>query len=64
MKTLEEIRKIREVTKLALDLRNNLAANSKEKYILVCKDTACVSSKSNIIIDNFRKLIVDKKRVF
>lgn len=61
MKTLDEIREIREKTKIALDLRNNLAANSKEKYILVCKDTACVSSKSNIIIDNFRKLIEDKK---
>lgn len=61
MKTLDEIRKIRETTKIELDLRNNLAANSKEKYILVCKDTACVSSKSNIIIDNFKKLIKDKK---
>ena len=36
MKTLEEIRKIREEKRKELDLRVNEKATSKEKHILVC----------------------------
>ena len=60
MKTLEEIRKIREVKRKELDLRINLKANTVEKHILVCHGTGCTSSKSPKIIENFRKIIEEK----
>ena len=60
MKTLEEIRKIREEKRKELDLRVNLKANTREKHILVCHGTGCTSSKSPKIIENFRKLIEEK----
>ena len=60
MKTLEEIRKIREEKRKELDLRVNLQANTHEKHILVCHGTGCTSSKSPKIIENFRKLIEEK----
>ena len=60
MKTLEEIRKIREEKRRELDLRVNLQANTHEKHILVCHGTGCTSSKSPKIIENFRKLIEEK----
>ena len=46
MKTLEEIRKIREEKRKELDLRVNLKAGTREKHILVCRGTGCTSSKS------------------
>ena len=46
MKTLEEIRKIREEKRKELDLRVNLQADTHEKHILVCHGTGCTSSKS------------------
>lgn len=61
MKTLEEINKIREIKKRELDLRNKIESKPIEKYILVCKDTACMSSNSALIIENFRKIIKEKK---
>ena len=63
MKTLEEIRKIREEKRKELDLRVNLAANTVEKHILVCHGTGCTSSKSPKIIENFRKILKEKKYI-
>ena len=60
MKSLEEIRKIREEKRKDLDLRVNLKANTREKHILVCHGTGCTSSKSPKIIENFRKIIDEK----
>ena len=60
MKTLEEIRKIREEKRRELDLRVNMNASTKEKHILVCHGTGCTSSKSPKIIENFRKILEEK----
>ena len=60
MKTLEEIRKIREEKRKELDLRVNLKANTVEKHILVCHGTGCTSSKSPKIIENFRRILEEK----
>ena len=60
MKTLEEINQIRESKRQELDLRVNLKANTHEKHILVCHGTGCTSSKSPVIIDNFRKILKEK----
>lgn len=60
MKSLEEIKKIREEKRQELDLRVNLAANTHEKHILVCRGTGCTSSKSEDIIQKFRSLIKEK----
>ncbi len=61
MKSLEEIKKIREEKREELDLRVNLKANSHEKHILVCRGTGCTSSKSEDIIQKFRELIKEKE---
>ena len=61
MKSLDEIKKIREEKRKELDLRVNLAANTVEKHILVCRGTGCTSSKSEDIIQNFRKIIEEKQ---
>ncbi len=60
MKTLEEIRKIREEKRKELDLRVNINANTREKHILVCRGTGCTSSKSPKIIEEFRRIIKEK----
>ena len=60
MKTLEEIRKIREEKRKELDLRVNLKANTVEKHILVCRGTGCTSSHSPQIIEKFREIIKEK----
>ncbi len=60
MKSLEEIKKIREEKRKELDVRVNLKANSHEKHILVCRGTGCTSSKSEDIIKEFRNLIKEK----
>ena len=60
MKTLNEIREIREQKRQELDLRINLNANTQEKHILVCRGTGCTSSKSPKIIENFRKILEEK----
>ena len=60
MKTLNEIREIREQKRQELDLRTNLNANTQEKHILVCRGTGCTSSKSPKIIENFRRILEEK----
>jgi len=60
MKTLEEIRKIREEKRKELDLRVNLQAGTTEKHILVSHGTGCTSSKSEDIIINLRKTLEEK----
>lgn len=61
METLEKIRKIREEKRKELDLRVNSKVGTKEKHILVCHGTGCTSSKSPQIIQNFRKILEEKK---
>ena len=61
MKTLEEIRKIREEKRKELDLRVNVDAKSTETHILVCHDTGCTASKAPKIIENLRRIIEEKK---
>ncbi|MGN1298919.1 MAG: NADH-quinone oxidoreductase subunit NuoF, partial [Candidatus Scatovivens sp.] len=61
MKILEEINKIRIEKRKELDLRVNLKADTHEKHILVCHGTGCTSSKSPKIIENFRKILEEKK---
>ncbi len=60
MKTLEEIKEIRENKIKELDLRVNTASDTREKHILVCHGTGCTSSKSPKILENFRKIIEEK----
>ena len=60
MKSLDEIKKIREEKRKELDLRVNLKANTTEKHILVCHGTGCTSSKSPKIIENFKKILEEK----
>lgn len=62
MKTLEEIKKIREEKRQELDLRVNLKANTHEKHILVCHGTGCTSSKSPKLLENL-KVAVKKYNV-
>ncbi len=59
--TLEKIKEIRKEKRKELDLRINLNADTKEKHILVCRGTGCTSSKSPKIIENFRKILKEKK---
>ena len=61
MKTLEELHKIREEKRRELDLRVNTKADVREKHILVCHGTGCTSSKSPEILENFRRILKEKK---
>lgn len=61
MKTVEEIAKIREEKRKELDLRVNKRTDIREKHILVCQGTGCTSSKSPEILENFKKIIKEKK---
>lgn len=61
MKTVEEIAKIREEKRKELDLRVNKSTDVREKHILVCQGTGCTSSKSPEILENFKKIIKEKK---
>ena len=60
MKTIEEIHKIREEKRAELDLRINTSADTREKHILVCHGTGCTSSKSPLILENFKRIIKEK----
>ena len=60
MKTIEDIRKIREEKRKELDLRVNTKADTREKHILICHGTGCTSSKSPKILENFRKILEEK----
>lgn len=61
MKTLEEIHQIREEKRRELNLRVNTSADTREKHILVCNGTGCTSSKSPEILENFRRIIKERK---
>lgn len=61
MKTIDEIHKIREQKRKELDLRVNTKLDTREKHILVCQGTGCTSSKSPKILEEFRRIIVEKK---
>lgn len=60
MKTIEELNKIRVEKRTELDLRKNTDADTREKHILVCNGTGCTSSKSPLILENFKKIIEEK----
>ena len=60
MKTLDEIKNIREEKRKELELRVNTSLDTREKHILVCHGTGCTSSKSPKIIENLRKIIEEK----
>lgn len=59
MKSLDEIRKIREKVRADLDLRINENIDCIEKHILVCGGTGCTSSKSPEIIKKLNELIIE-----
>ena len=61
MKTIEELNKIRVEKRKELDLRKNTKADTREKHILVCQGTGCTSSKSPEILENFKRIIEEKK---
>ncbi len=61
MKTVNELHKIREKKRKELDLRINTKADTREKHILVCHGTGCTSSKSPEILENFKKILKEKK---
>ena len=60
MKTLDEIKKIREEKRAELDLRVNTSSDTREKHILVCHGTGCTSSKSPLILERLKKIIEEK----
>ncbi len=61
MKTINEIEEIRSKKRKELDLRVNTKSDTREKHILVCHGTGCTSSKSEKILENFKKIIEEKK---
>ncbi len=60
MKTIDEIKQIRDSKRKELDLRVNTEADTREKHILVCHGTGCTSSKSPKILENFKRIIEEK----
>ena len=60
-KSIQEIEEIRNRKRQELELRVNTNADTREKHILVCHGTGCTSSKSPKIIENFRKILEEKK---
>ena len=60
-KSIQEIEGIRNRKRQELELRVNTKADTREKHILVCHGTGCTSSKSPKIIENFRKILEEKK---
>jgi len=61
MKTREELQILREEKRKELALRVDTKADTREKHILVCHGTGCTSSKSSEILENFKKILQDKK---
>lgn len=49
MKTLEEIRKIREEKRKELNIRVDTTVGGKEKHILVCHGTGCKLQTKTVI---------------
>ena len=60
-KSIQEMEEIRSQKRQELELRVNTKADTREKHILVCHGTGCTSSKSPKIIENFRKILEEKK---
>ena len=60
MKTIEELEEIRSKTLSEIALRKDRNYTGKEKHILVCGGTGCVSSHSKDIIEKFESLIKEK----
>ena len=60
MKTLEEIRKIREEKRKELNIRVDTSVGGREKHILVCHGTGCTSSKSTQVIEKFKRIVKEK----
>ena len=52
---------IREEKRRELNIRVDTTVGEKEKHILVCHGTGCTSSKSTQVIENFRRLVKEKK---
>ena len=61
MKTKNELHQIREEKRKELDLRINTKSDTREKHILVCHGTGCTSSKSPQILEEFKRIIKEKK---
>ncbi len=61
MKTIQELHQIREEKRKELDLRINTKADTREKHILVCQGTGCTSSKSPEILEEFKRILKEKK---
>ncbi len=61
MKTIKELHQIREEKRKELDLRVNTKADTREKHILVCQGTGCTSSKSPEILEEFKRILKEKK---
>ena len=59
-KTINEIDDIRTAKRKELEIRINSNLQTTEKHILVCHGTGCTSSKSQEILENFRKIIQEK----
>ncbi len=60
MKSLEEIREIRNKMKDTIEIRKNNALGTNEKHILVCAGTGCTSSNSLELIENLKKEVQEK----
>lgn len=57
MKSLEDIKDIRNAMKQTIEIRKNNALGTNEKHILVCAGTGCTSSNSLVLIENLKKEI-------
>ena len=60
MKSVEEIRQIRDNMKNVMSVRKNNLLVANEKHILVCAGTGCTSSKSLTLIDNLKNEIKNR----
>lgn len=60
MKSLEEIKEIRNRMKEIISIRKNNQLSTTEKHILVCAGTGCTSSNSLVLIENLKKEIESK----
>lgn len=60
MKSIEDIKQIRENMKNIMSVRKNNLLNTNEKHILVCAGTGCTSSKSLTLIENLKNEIKNR----
>ncbi len=64
IKTKKDLEKIQNETYNSIKLRlnnNNTNSSVEEKHIMICAGTGCTSSKSDLIIQNFKKEIKKRK---